>query len=55
MKKKIVILGVAIAALTLGAATFAITSNINKEASPLDAEAYNDKNISPKRFICQGN
>ena len=43
MKKKIVILGVAIVALTLGAATFSITNNINKEASPLDAEAYNDK------------
>ena len=43
MKKKIVILGVAIAALTLGVATFAIATNINKEASPLDAEAYNDK------------
>ena len=42
MKKKMVILGVAIAALTLGSATFAITNNINKEASPLDAEAYND-------------
>lgn len=43
MKNKIVILGVAIAALTLGVATFAIANNINKEALPLDAEAYNDK------------
>ena len=43
MKKKIVILGVAIAPLTLGVATFAITNNTNKEAKPLDAEAYNDK------------
>ncbi len=43
MKKKVFILGAVVAALTLGAATFAITNNINKEAKPLDAEAYNDK------------
>ena len=43
MKKKIGLLVVAVAALTLGTATFAITNNINKNASPIDAEAYNDK------------
>ena len=42
MKKKIGLLVVAVAALTLGAATFAIANNINKNAFPVDAEAYNN-------------
>ncbi len=42
-EKKIGLLVVAVAALTLGAATFAITNSINKNTSPVDADAYNDK------------
>ena len=51
MKKKVFILGTIVAALTLGAATFAITQNINKKASPVDAEEYNAKTSVQNGFF----